>query len=216
MSTPTEPPPPAEPTPAQPAPAGPPKPGPPKPAQPAAPASEPTDWQAEAEKWKKLSRDNETKAKANADAAKRLAEIEDSQKSETEKLTERLAQAEERATSATRLAVAARVEAAATGRFADPQDAIDALGGDFLDDTGQIDAAAIEQALTDLLTRKPHWAAAGPVGPRTPAPDPAQGARPGSTPTLAQQIADAESRGDIKASIALKSRQLREMQTTRK
>ncbi|MDH6709754.1 hypothetical protein P3T27_006503 [Kitasatospora sp. MAA19] len=186
------------------------------PQAPDAPTSEPKDWQAEAEKWKKLSRENETRAKANADAAKRLAELEDAQKSEAERLAERLAASEDRASAATRLAVAARVEAMATGRFADPQDAVDALGGDFLDDAGQIDAAAIEQALTDLLGRKPHWAAPGPPGPRTPAPDPAQGARPNSTPTLAQQIADAESRGDIKASIALKSRQLRELQTNRK
>ncbi|MFJ2863688.1 hypothetical protein [Kitasatospora sp. NPDC087314] len=206
MSTPTDPTPP--PTPEPPA-ADPPTP-------PDAPEPAPKDWQAESEKWKRLSRENETRAKTNADAAKRLAEIEDAQKSETEKLTERLAAAEDRATAATRLAVAARVEAMATGRFADPQDAVDALGGGFLDDAGQIDATAIEQALTALLERKPHWAAAGPTGPRTPAPDPAQGARPNSTPTLAQQISDAESRGDVQASIALKSRQLRELQTNRK
>lgn len=204
MSEPTDPATPADPAAADPS----------TPAEPA--ASEPKDWQAEAEKWKKLSRENETRAKANADAAKRLAEIEDAAKSEAEKLAEKLAAAEERASAATRQAVAARVEAMATGRFADPQDAVDALGGDFLDDSGKVDATAIAAALDALLERKPHWAAVAPAGPRIPAPDPAQGARPGAIPTLAAQIAEAERNGDIRASIALKSRQLREIQSARK
>jgi len=177
----------------------------------------PKDWRAEAEKWQKLSRQNEARAKENAAAAKRLTEIEDAAKTEAEKLAEKLAAAEERVTAATKLAVAARVEAMATGRFADPQDAVDALGGGFLDDAGQVDTAAIATALDALLERKPHWAAqATPAGPRAPAPDPAQGARPGAIPTLDAQIAEAERTGDIKASIALKSRKLREIQTARK
>jgi len=199
--------------------ADPPQPDPanaPEPADPPTPPEPPKDWQAEAEKWKRLSRDNETRAKANADAAKRLAEIEDAAKSESEKLAEKLTAAEDRVKAATVMAVAARVEAMAAGRFADPQDAVDALGGDFLDDSGKIDATAIAVALDALLERKPHWAAADPAAPRTPAPDPAQGARPGAIPTLAAQIAEAERSGDIKASIALKSRQLREIQSARK
>lgn len=54
--------------------------------------------QAEADKWKRLSRENEKQAKANADAARRLAGIEESQKTETQKLTERAEAAERRAT----------------------------------------------------------------------------------------------------------------------
>ena len=46
------------------------------------------DWHAEADKWKRLSRENEAKAKANAAAANRLAEIEESQKSEQQKLAD--------------------------------------------------------------------------------------------------------------------------------
>lgn len=38
--------------------------------------------------WREMARKNESRAKENADAAKRLAEIEDAQKSATEKLTE--------------------------------------------------------------------------------------------------------------------------------
>lgn len=47
--------------------------------------------------WKAKSRDWERKAKANADAAKRLAEIEEANKSEAEKAAERLAKAEQSA-----------------------------------------------------------------------------------------------------------------------
>ena len=58
------------------------------------------DWKAEAEKWKALSRQNEGTAKANADAAKRLAEIEESQKSESQKLTDAATKAQEAAKAA--------------------------------------------------------------------------------------------------------------------
>jgi hypothetical protein len=59
---------------------------------PEAPAQEPaakpeTDWKAEAKKW-------ETRAKENKSAAERLAALEESQKTEQQKLTERLAEAE--------------------------------------------------------------------------------------------------------------------------
>lgn len=43
----------------------------------------------EVAKWKELARKNEARAKENAEAAKRLAEMEDAQKSETQKLQER-------------------------------------------------------------------------------------------------------------------------------
>lgn len=52
------------------------------------------DWKAEAEKWKAHSRKHEGQAKANADAAKRLKEIEDANKTETQKLAEEKAAAE--------------------------------------------------------------------------------------------------------------------------
>lgn len=44
-----------------------------------------TDWQAEAEKWKTLSRKNEERAKAAEPAAKKLAEMEEANKTEIEK-----------------------------------------------------------------------------------------------------------------------------------
>lgn len=60
-----------------------------------APAQASTDWRAEARKW-------EARAKSNNDAAAKLAEIEESKKSETQKLQDQLAQYEQRATQAER------------------------------------------------------------------------------------------------------------------
>lgn len=59
------------------------------------PAQDATDWKAMARKW-------EAQAKANKGAADKLAEIEESKKSETQRLQEQLAQFQERATQAER------------------------------------------------------------------------------------------------------------------
>ncbi|WP_210492303.1 hypothetical protein [Patulibacter sp. SYSU D01012] len=61
---------------------------------------EQADPKAEAEKWKALARKHEKNAKANAAAAKKLQEVEDAKKSETERAAEKATQAEQRATSA--------------------------------------------------------------------------------------------------------------------
>lgn len=50
--------------------------------------------------WKQKAREQEKRAKDNADAAKRLAEIEDAQKSEAQKAADALAKAEQRAAEA--------------------------------------------------------------------------------------------------------------------
>jgi len=71
--------------------------------QPDADRTDDTDWKAEARKWEK-------RAKENADAARRLAEIEDEKKTEQQKLTEQLeaarAESQRSATAALRLEVA--------------------------------------------------------------------------------------------------------------
>ncbi|MFA7297323.1 MAG: hypothetical protein WC211_09110 [Dehalococcoidia bacterium] len=67
------------------------------------------DWQAEATKWKALARKHEKAAKENADAARRLAEIEASGKSEQERLAEGRQAAEERAANAERETARLRV-----------------------------------------------------------------------------------------------------------
>lgn len=76
-----------------------------QPTQPAADTEK--DWKVEAEKWQALSRKHEGTAKANAAAAKELAEIKEAGKSEVEKLTDRAAKAEQEAA-----AVPAKVAAA--------------------------------------------------------------------------------------------------------
>lgn len=60
-----------------------------------APAQDATDWKAEARKW-------ESRAKENSGAASKLAEIEESKKSETQKLQEQLTTLQNRAATAER------------------------------------------------------------------------------------------------------------------
>ena len=67
------------------------------------------DWQAEATKWKALARKHEKAAKDNADAARRLAEIEASGKTEQERLAEARRTADERAVTAERESARLRV-----------------------------------------------------------------------------------------------------------
>jgi hypothetical protein len=50
-----------------------------------------SDWKAEAEKWKGLSRKHEAQAKENLAAAQKLAAYEESQKSESQKAADRMA-----------------------------------------------------------------------------------------------------------------------------
>jgi hypothetical protein len=61
------------------------------------PAQEPTDWKAEAERLKGEARKWETRSKENAAAAKRLGEIEESQKTDLQKALDRAEAAERRA-----------------------------------------------------------------------------------------------------------------------
>lgn len=64
------------------------------------PEGDTPDPAAEAEKWKALARKHESQAKKNADAARRLAEIEESQKTEQQKLAEAKDAAAQEATEA--------------------------------------------------------------------------------------------------------------------
>lgn len=76
-----------------------------------------TDHAAEAAKWKALARKNESQAKANADAAKKLAELEEKDKSEQQKLTDKATVAEKRAADAetARLRIEVALEKAPDG-----------------------------------------------------------------------------------------------------
>jgi membrane protein involved in colicin uptake len=59
--------------------------------------------------WKQRSRENEKQAKANAEAARRLAEIEEANKSEAQKAADRLAAAEKEAADARSEAMRLRI-----------------------------------------------------------------------------------------------------------
>ena len=56
-----------------------------------------TDWKAESRKWESRAKENLATAKANEDAARRLADIEEAQKTEAQKAQERVEAAEKRA-----------------------------------------------------------------------------------------------------------------------
>lgn len=141
---------------------------------------------AEVAKWKAMARKHEGNAKANAAAAKELADLKAAQLSDAEKLTAAKDAAEKRAAVAVERAVNAEVRALAATDFADPSDAVDAIrAADFVNSEGEIDLDAIQAKLADLLDAKPHWkkpAAAAPVAPK-PKPDPGQGARTPAGPT---------------------------------
>jgi hypothetical protein len=157
---PTEPAPPAEPAPTPPAEA----------AQPEA-----VDWKAQARKW-------EDRAKANSEAAKRLQEIEDANKTDLERITaerDRLAAA---VSEATRSWVAA-----ATGV---PVGLLPATG----------DEAALTEAAQALLAFRgtpPPFAGSADAGPR------AQ-----SEKSLEQRIAEATAAGDFRTALSLQNQKL--------
>lgn len=76
------------------------------------------DWEAEARKWKELSRKNESRMKENAEKARLYDEVQEQGKSELQKAQEAAARAEARAAAMEAEAMRAKV-AAATGVDAD-------------------------------------------------------------------------------------------------
>ncbi|KPC96293.1 hypothetical protein ADL27_04400 [Streptomyces sp. NRRL F-6602] len=148
---------------------------------PADPWADPAAARREIERLRKESASYRTKAR----------ELEDAQKSEAERLTEQLAAERERAATATRTAVAAKVEALAAKTFADPEDAAGALDlTAYTDEVGAIDTDRIQADLDDLLKRKPHWARPDDNGPRRPAPDRTQGSSGNGSRTPNDPAAD--------------------------
>lgn len=81
-------------------------------------AAQQVDWEAEARKWKELSRKNESRMKENAEKARLYDEAQEQGKSELQKAQEAAAKAEARAAAMEAEALRARV-AAATGVDAD-------------------------------------------------------------------------------------------------
>lgn len=133
-------------------------------------------------------------------AEKKVKEHEDANKSELEKASTRADAAEQRAQALVERTVKAEIKAAA-GDFADPSDAAAFLDlSTYTGEDGEIDGEKIKTDLAELLKRKPHLAK-GRSGPK---PDPSQGAKPGGTPDLQAQIAQAEKDRDFPKAIALK------------
>jgi hypothetical protein len=106
-----------------------------------------------------------------------------------------------------RTAVEASIRAAATG-WADPTDAPRYLDDRdrYIGEDGTVDTAAITADLADVLAQRPHLARTD--GPRRPAPDPSQGQRQTGPSGVAEQIREAEARGDWATAISLKNQQL--------
>lgn len=122
---------------------------------PADPPAE-VDWQAEAEKWKATSRKNEDRAKANASAAKELADLKTSMMSDTEKAVE-LARQQARAEALAEVGgelVDAAVRTAVADRGVDVDALLEGLDRTrFLTDEGKADTAAIGEWVDRIIPK---------------------------------------------------------------
>lgn len=130
---------------------------------PATPETDTTDWKAEARKW-------EARAKENRTAAEKLAQLEDANKSETEKLADKLTQAEQRAQEAADryqhlTKKQAITEAAVAAQTTDVETVVLYLTEAItVDDDGN--PQGVDKAIKDLAKRKPHLFRATPEGSR--------------------------------------------------
>src|SRR3982751_3057943 len=152
--------------------------------------AETTDWRAEAEKYRELHRKQETRAKANAEAARELERVRRETMSETERaVAEAVArrEADLRSEDGSRLAGAA-LDGALGSRMAPDAKAALLAGLDFarfLDEAGEVDQAAVN-AFASTVAPESHTPTAFPdlgQGVRVPvangSPDPLLGALKG-------------------------------------
>ena len=132
-----------------------------------------TDWKAKYEETIAESRKWEERSKANAEAAKRLSEIEDAQKSESERAADRIAAAEKAADDARREALRYKV---ATKFGVSDEDAELFLTG--------ADEETLARQAERLASRSAEASA-----PRSPKPDPNQGRSGQGAASTADQFA---------------------------
>lgn len=181
----------------QPAPAGEPapKPTPTPPTATPEPAPE-TDWKAEARKWEKRAKENNT-------AVTELEQLKAAQMTEQERA---VAEAESRGRTAAasdygRQLAAARFEAAAATAGVQLGDAADLIDvGRFVGDDGQVDTEAIQTAVTRL-------AAIAPKGPGRSGAD-LSGGHGHQPPSVDQQIAEAQANGQWREVLRLQNSKL--------
>ena len=128
------------------------------------------DWKAEARKWEDRAKANKAEAAANKTAAEKLKQLEDANKSETEKLTDRATTAETEAQTwreryndmAKRTAI---TEAAVEARSTDPETVFLYLRDEVqIDEDGKVQGIA--KAIKGLQARKAHLFNAVPAGAR--------------------------------------------------
>ncbi|MET9521518.1 hypothetical protein [Streptomyces coeruleorubidus] len=140
------------------------------------PWADPVKARREIEKLRKESAGWRTKYQETKPLAQKAQELEDAKKSEQERLTEQLTSAEQRIQQLRQRAVRSEVKALAASEFADPEDAHAFLDlTSYVDDDGDVDTAAIQQDLKELLKRKPHLAKPTDTSPRAPKADRTQG-----------------------------------------
>ncbi|WP_052371956.1 hypothetical protein [Amycolatopsis taiwanensis] len=153
---------------------------------------------AQSRKW-------ESRAKENSSKAKKWDQAEEANRTEAEKNQVRAEEAEARVKAALTSAINAEIRAAAHG-WATPADAPRYLDDKdrYIGEDGEIDTAAIAEDVAAVLKDRPHLAAES--GRRGPNPDPGQGARGGLS--VADQIREAERKGDHREALRLKTAQL--------
>lgn len=117
-----------------------------------------TDQTAEVEKWKALARKNEARAKENADKAQRLDDLEEAQKSETEKLVARAEAAEAR--------LAEREKADAARALAEDVAKVKGVSASVLRGSTREELEAHADSILALLPEKPKAATDGSGGDR--------------------------------------------------
>jgi len=144
--------------------------------KPTDPWADPDAARKEIEKLRREAAKYRTKASDLEPLAKKAQELEDAQKSETQRLSEQLTEAQDRFKAVQQRAVRAEVRALAAAEFADPDDAHAFLDlNSFVGDDGEIDTDGIRDGLTELLKRKPHLARPDDSSPRAPRADRTQG-----------------------------------------
>lgn len=106
--------------------------------------------------------------------------------------------------------IRSEVKAAATGKLADPADALQFLDltSFEVDDDGNVDTQDLADAIDELLRTKPYLSAQG--GRRFQGSGDG-GSRNGKAPTLDEQIAEATKAGNTRLMISLKSQQLADL-----